>query len=126
MKALEAIMDKRDILYKVIKVSATEKPNKCVIYLPGEKEFSDFIRMDSLNYDIKSEIIKTVKDIFNINENQIMDIDKDNSSISFKGKNRNSSTSEKTRLIIFDDSVEIGSYTGKFYDYCVLRKNNEQ
>jgi hypothetical protein len=122
-------MDKWDILYKVIKVSATENPNKCIIYLPGEKEFSDFIRIDSLNYDIKSKTVKTVKDIFNINENQIMDIDKDNfdnSIISFKGKNRNSSTSEKTRLIIFDDSVEIGSYTGKFYDYYVLRKNNEQ
>jgi hypothetical protein len=122
-------MDKWEILCKIIKASATEKPNKCIIYLPGEKEFTDFIRIDSLNYDIKSEIVKIVKSIFNINDNQIKDIDKDdfdNPRISFKGKNKNSSTSEKTRLVIFDDAVEIGSYTGKFYDYYVLRKNNEQ
>jgi predicted phosphoribosyltransferase len=122
-------MDKWDIFCKIVKNAATKKPNRCIIYLPGENEFSDFIRIDSLNYDIKVEIAEAVKKMFNINADQINDIDKDNfdnTKFSFKGRNPNSSISEKTRVIIFDDSVEIGSYTGKFYDYCVLRKNNEQ
>ena len=121
-------MDKWEIFNKVIRAAATKEPNKCIIYLPGVVDFSNFIRVDSLKYDIKDEIFKMVKDIFRINDSQIMDVDKDdfdNSKTSFKGRNPNSSTSEKTRLVIFDDSVEIGSYTGKYYDYYVLRRNNE-
>jgi hypothetical protein len=120
-------MDKWDIFNKIIKAAATKKLNKCVVFLPGETEFSDFIRVDSLNYDIKDSILKEIKNIFNIKDDQIKDIDKDNfdnSKTSFKGRNLNSSTSEKTRLVIFDGSIEIGSYTGKYYDYCVLRENN--
>ena len=121
-------MDKWDIFYKIIKMAATQNPNKCVVYLPGTVDFSNFIRIDSLNYDIRNDVFKLVKEIYNIDDNQIMDIDNDNfesSKTSFKGRNQNSSTSEKTRLVIFDDFVEIGSYTGKFYDYYVLRRNNE-
>jgi hypothetical protein len=121
-------MDKWDIFCKIIKAAATKEPNKCIVYLPGTVEFSDFIRIDSLKYDIKDEIFKLVKDVFKIDDSQIKDIDKDdfdNSKTSFKGRNPNSSTSEKTRLVIYDDYVEIGSYTGTFYDYYVLRKKEE-
>jgi hypothetical protein len=120
-------MGKWDIFCEIIKAAATRQPNKCIVYLPGAVEFSDFIRIDSLKYDIKDEISKLVKDIFKIDDSQIKDIDKDNfdnSITSFKGRNQNSSTSEKTRTVIYDDYVEIGSYTGRFYDYYVLRKNN--
>lgn len=122
-------MDKWDIFCKIIKATATKEPNKCVMYLPCSVNFSKFIRIDSLNYDVKDEILKLVMEIFDISDCQIKDIDEDNfdnSKTSFKGRNKNSSTSEKTRLIIFDDSVEVGSYTGKYYDYYVLRRNNEQ
>jgi hypothetical protein len=122
-------MDKWDIFYEIIKAAATREPNKCIVYLPGTVDFSEFIRIDSLKYDIKDEIFKLVKNVFNINDDQIKDIDKDdfdNSITSFKGRNQNFSTSEKTRVVIYNDSVEIGSYTGIFYDYYVLRRNNEQ
>ncbi|GBU27050.1 hypothetical protein R84B8_00571 [Treponema sp. R8-4-B8] len=121
-------MDKWEIFSGIFRVTATNEPNKCIIYLPGKEEFSDFIRIDSLNFDIKNEVFEKVKEIFKIENNQIKDIEKDdfdNSRTSFRGRNKNSSTSEKTRIVIFDDSVEIGSYTGKFYDYYVLRRNNE-
>jgi hypothetical protein len=122
-------MDKWEIFFKIIKAAATKEPNKCVVYLPGQVEFPKFIRVDSLKYDIKDEMVKEIKQLFNIPDNQIKDIDKDDfdgSKTSFKGQIKNSSTSEKTRLVIFDNYVEIGSYTGKFYDYYVLRKNDEQ
>jgi hypothetical protein len=122
-------MDKWDIFCNIIKAAATKEPNKCIVYLPGAVDFSNFIRIDSLKYDIKDEIFKLVKDVFKINDDQIKDIDKDNfdnSNTSFRGRNQNYSTSEKTRLVIYDDYVEIGSYTGKFYDYYVLRRNDEQ
>jgi hypothetical protein len=122
-------MDKWDIFCKIIKAAATREPNKCIVYLPGAVNFSDFIRIDSLKHDIKDEMFKQVKDVFEIDDSQIKDIDKDdfdNSKTSFKGRNQNFSTSEKTRLVIYDDYVEIGSYTGMFYDYYVLRRNNGQ
>jgi hypothetical protein len=122
-------MDKWEVFREIIKAAATKKPNKCVIFLPGETEFSDFIRLDSLNYDIKDSVLEKVKYLFKIDDSQIKDIDKDDfdsPANSFKGRNKNSSTSEKTRVVIYDDSIEIGSYTGEFYDYCVLRWNNEK
>jgi len=121
-------MDKWNVFSEIIKVAVTKEPNKCIVFLPGAVNFSDFIRIDSLNYDIKDEVFNKVKELFNIDDNQIKDIEKDNfdnSINSFTGKNKNSSTSEKTRIVIYDDSVEIGSYTGKFYEYYVLRRNNE-
>jgi hypothetical protein len=121
-------MDKWSIFCEIIKVTATERSNKCIVFLPGKVEFTDFIRIDSLKYDIKDEVVKAAKEVFNINDSQIKDVEKDdfdNSKTSFRGRNPNSSTSEKTRIVIFDDSIEIGSYNGKFYNYCVLRKNNE-
>jgi hypothetical protein len=118
-------MDRWDVFSEIIKVAATKEPNKCIVFLPGAVNFSDFIRIDSLNYDIKNEVFRKVKELFNIDENQIKDIEKDdfdNSKTSFSGRNKNSSNSEKTRIVIFDDLVEIGSYTGKFYEYYVLRR----
>jgi len=125
---MEVAMDRWDVFSEIIKVAVTKEPNKCIVFLPGAVNFSDFIRIDSLNYDIKDEVFNKVKELFNIDDNQIKDIEKDNfdnSINSFTGKNKNSSTSEKTRIVIYDDSVEIGSYTGKFYEYYVLRRNNE-
>jgi hypothetical protein len=121
-------MDKWSVFGEIIKATVTDKSNKCILFLPGKTEFNNFIRIDSLKYDIKDEVVKVAKEVFNINDSQIKDVEKDdfdNSKNSFRGRNPNSSTSEKTRIVIYDDSVEIGSYNGTFYDYCVLRKTNE-
>jgi len=121
-------MDKWDVFSEIIKVVARDEPNKCIVFLPGSNKDSNIFRIDSLNFDVRNEVFEKVKELFNINNSQIKDIEKDdfdNSKTSFKGRNKNSSVSEKTRIVIYDDSIEIGSYTGKFYDYYVLRRNNE-
>ncbi|GHV88284.1 hypothetical protein AGMMS50267_06440 [Spirochaetia bacterium] len=80
----------------------------------------DFFRIDVFQNDLREKIKGVLKGEINVDKiSDINGTDFDQSR-SFKGKNPNKNTDEKMRIIVFSNHLEIGVYTGDFYEYEVL------
>jgi hypothetical protein len=104
---------------KIMDVLIMESPSgeygKFITYSGIHKE-GHFVRIDVIGEtEYRKEIKERLKDSFDIECKEGAEIKG-----SRKFKNKNSSTDEKMRIVVFPDQVEIGIYTGKYYDCEVI------
>ncbi|GHU46493.1 hypothetical protein FACS1894200_00130 [Spirochaetia bacterium] len=106
------------IMTVLIKEAPTEEYGKFITY-SGLHLDGHFIRIDVIgDKEYRKEIKERLKDSFDIECK-----DGPGMGWSRKFRNKNSNTNEKMRIVVFPDQVEIGIYTGKYYDCEVICEN---
>jgi hypothetical protein len=115
----------REIMDVLINETPSDEYGKFITYSGIHKD-GHFVRIDVIGDRVYRNAIKTgLRERFNIDN--IEDADaiwsndpNHNFMSSYKLKNENSNTDEKMRIVVFPKYVEIGIYTGKYYDCEVI------